>query len=280
MTLGDFTNQAQAYSKSRPGYPAELIDQLLIDAGLHPLDQFSQRKTDTPIPNPSHIATQRIGELGAGTGILTRMLVERGFEVTAVEPNESMRRQANVPEARWVAGTFEDSHVETASQDWVVAAQAFHWADPPRCLPEMRRILKPGCLFTVLWNNRSPLASDIVDWTQEAIRRLVPKFDEVYRSMDTRRVLESTGDFTFVGKREAIHTVVMSRQRYLDLWQSHNHLNTIAGPQRFQRFFRELSEYLDQQRIEQVNVRYNCEAWSARRNDELARFHRPVDDPR
>ena len=152
MPLGDFTNQAEAYGKARPGYPEELIDALIADAGLHFREPSPQRESDSPILNPSpdarqkspqreselpilnpsHIAHYKIGDVGAGTGILTRMLVERGFEITAVEPNDSMRLQANLPEVRWVTGTFEESGLETASQDWVVAAQAFHWADPPR----------------------------------------------------------------------------------------------------------------------------------------------------
>jgi hypothetical protein len=59
----------------------------------------------------------------------------------------------------------------------------------------------------------------------------------------------------------------MSRERYLNLWHSHNHLNTMAGPERFQQFYRELLDYLQQQRIDQIDVRYTCRAWSARRVD-------------
>ncbi len=247
MKLGDFTQQADAYRRSRPAYPDELIDTLVAAAGLVPGDA--------------------VADFGAGTGILTRMLIDRGFTVSAIEPNESMRNQNNVPEARWLNSTFDQSLLKTGSQRWAIAAQAFHWADPLRALPEIRRILQPGCLFTVLWNNRAKAENDIVNWTEAAIRRHVPEFDEAYRNRPWKKILESTGDFTFVNELTVSHTIPMSRERFLQLWKSHNRLNTIAGPIRFAAFFDELSEHLGQLSLDLINVRYDCESWSARRND-------------
>ena len=247
MALGDFTHQADAYQRSRPAYPAELLDLLIADSRLRHGDP--------------------VADFGAGTGIMTRMLIERGFVVSAIEPNESMRSRAEVPEALWIAGTFEQSILETASQRWAVAAQAFHWADPLRALPEIHRILQPNCLFTVLWNNRAKAENDIVSWTDAAIRRHVPEFDEAYRNRPWKEILESSGDFTFVTQQTVSHTIPMSRERFLQLWKSHNRLNTIAGPIRFAAFFEELSEHLGQLSIDMIDVRYDCESWSARRND-------------
>ena len=134
MTLGDFSSQAAAYQNSRPGYPPELLQQLIADANAQPGDP--------------------VADFGAGTGIMTQLLVDRGFLVTAVEPNAPMRLRANVTSARWIDGTFEQCPLPDMSQRWIVAAQAFHWADPARSLPELRRILQPRCCLTVLWNRR------------------------------------------------------------------------------------------------------------------------------
>lgn len=247
MTLGDFTQQSVAYRRSRPEYPGELLDALIADAGLSGGDA--------------------VADFGAGTGIFTRMLIQRGFVVSAIEPNDAMRGLSEVPEAHWLKGTFEVSCLEDSSQRWAVAAQAFHWADPARSLPEIRRILQEGCLFTVLWNNRAKSDNEVVNWTEAAIRRYVPEFDEAYRHRPWKEILESTDDFRFVNRLRVSHTIPMSQERYLDLWKSHNRLNTIAGPDRFQSFFRELSEYLQERSLAQVDVRYECEAWSARRKD-------------
>lgn len=247
MTLGNFSRQAAAYEHSRPTYPAALIDELIADAEISPGDA--------------------VADFGAGTGILTQLLVDRGFTVAAIEPNASMRERARVLGAQWIDATFEESSLAVDSQRWAVAAQAFHWADPQRALPEIRRGLQPGRLFTVVWNNRANRENEVLEWTENAIRRHVPEFDEAYRNRPWHQILESTGDFIFFQHRAVRHTILMSAERYLELWRSHNRLNTIAGPQRFAALFAELSDYLQRRRIDQIDVLYNCESWSARRRD-------------
>lgn len=247
MTLGDFTAQADAYQRSRPGYPEQLLGTLVAEASVETGDS--------------------VVDLGAGTGIFTKMLVGQGFAVTAVDPNEAMMHQADLQGVRWVNGTFEETLLPSQSQNWAVAAQAFHWADPQLALPEIRRILKPDSVFTVIWNNRAKESSEIVKCTEELIHRHVPEFDEAYRNKNWASVLESTGDFTFLSHRMASHTVAMSRDRYLELWRSHNRLNHIAGPNRFASILNELQDYLNQRQVIQIDVPYHCEAWSARRRN-------------
>jgi SAM-dependent methyltransferase len=247
MTIGDFSAQAAAYERSRPGYPESLVDTLVAEASV--------------------FAGDAVVEFGAGTGIFTRMLLARDFDVTAVEPNEEMWRRAGLANTRWMKGSFESNSLSDASQNWAVAAQAFHWADPQSSLPQIRRALKSGSLFSALWNHRVYHESGVLKWTESAIRRHIPEFNEAYRNRSWEQVLESTGDFTFLSHRVVRHTVTMLKERYLDLWRSHNRLNNVAGADRFAIFFDDLTNYLEQRKIEQVDVPYNCEAWSARRND-------------
>ena len=245
MSLGDFTEQAEAYSRARPGYPDDLLDALIAHVGVSPGDA--------------------VADLGAGTGLLTEQLAARGFQVTAVEPNEAMRRQAKpLAGVRWVDGTFESSGLAAGSQSWATAGQAFHWADPPRALPEVKRFLKPGGFFTVLWNNREHDRHPVLAWTREAILRHVPGFDDNYRDDEWGSVLTSTGDFGDVAYHETRHVVSMDVERYLNLWRSHNRLKALAGAERLAAFLQELTQYLAAAGDEPIEVSYLCRAWTAR----------------
>ena len=244
-TRGDFTHQAEYYGRARPSYPVALFELLLGEAGVEP--------------------GATVLELGAGTGLFTQLLSGRGFSITAVEPNESMRAQATeLADAAFVAGSFEATGVADGSQDWAVAAQAFHWADPPRALPEIARTLAPKKCFTLLWNIRAPERSELLAWTLERLHTFAPGFDEGYKLVDWANVLTSTGHFEDVRTASEDHTVHMSRERYLDLWRSHNHLNATAAPEDVRRLLTEIEARFDELGSTEVDVPYTCRAWTAR----------------
>jgi ubiquinone/menaquinone biosynthesis C-methylase UbiE len=238
---GDFSPQAEAYAKARPGYPRELVDHLMELAEIAPGDAAA--------------------EVGAGTGIFTALLAGRGLRLTALEPNAGMRAKARpLPGVEWRDGTFEETGLGTSSQRWAVAAQAFHWAKPERALPEIHRVLVPGGRFTVLWNNRDVASSEVLRWTRDAVERLVPHFDEGYRARDWGEVLTSTGHFLAPAATEVHHTVAMSDRRYLDLWRSHNLLNAAAGPEGMAALLDEIAGRLAGR--ERIEVPYLCRAWT------------------
>jgi len=126
-----FGTVAGDYDRYRPGYPPEAVAWAL---GERPL---------------------RVADLGAGTGILSRLLHRLGHEVTAVEPDDRMRaRLAEAsPGVAAVAGTAEEVPLPDGSVDAVVAGQAYHWFDPDRAHPEMARVLRPGGRVVAMWND-------------------------------------------------------------------------------------------------------------------------------
>lgn len=243
---GDFTAQAAAYGRARPGYPVEIVERLIAAAGVG--------------------AGDPVVDVGAGTGLFTALLAERGLLVTAVDPNAAMRAQAPpLPGVVWVDGSFESTGLGPGSQRWAVAAQAFHWADPARALPELHRVLAPAASFTVLWNERDVERSPLLQHTRAIIERRVPGFDEGYRARDWSAVLVEGGWFAAPQRLEVRHEVPMSRERFLDLWRSHNVLATSAGPEGVAWVLAEVAPLLPERG--EVPIPYVCRAWTARRRD-------------
>ncbi len=130
-----FGDRAGDYVAGRPSYPAEALDALFDGLG----DARDVLAAD----------------LGAGTGISSRLLAERGAQVLAIEPNQAMREAAEPhPRVEWIAGTAEWTGLDEASIDLVTAFQAFHWFDQAKALREMVRILRPGGRAAVIYNER------------------------------------------------------------------------------------------------------------------------------
>ena len=141
-----FGGAAQLYERVRPGYPAGVVD-LLVTA-----------------------RARRVVDLGAGTGKLTRVLLERGLDVVAVEPSAGMRAEfARVlPGVPVIDGRAEALPLDDGSVDAIVAGQAWHWVDPARAVPELARVLVPGGSLGLVWNLRSTAEP----WVEELDRRL------------------------------------------------------------------------------------------------------------
>lgn len=134
-----FTNKADLYKKFRPTYPKEFIDYLYSQAG------FSRESV--------------IADIGSGTGIFSRLLIERGSFVYCVEPNEDMRRTAEKDLSDFknfasVNASAENTGLKTQSVDFVTAAQAFHWFNREAFKSECKRILKDNGKIVIIFNNR------------------------------------------------------------------------------------------------------------------------------
>jgi len=151
-----FSNRVENYTKFRPSYPAEAIDCMISQTGI----------------NESSV----IADIGSGTGKFTRLLLERGFSVLALEPNANMREAAEAELSRFagfrsVLASAESTTLDAHSVDLITVAQSFHWFDQEICKAEFRRILKSEGGHAALIYNRRETTPGLMGDYQEIIKK-------------------------------------------------------------------------------------------------------------
>lgn len=155
-----FTGKAAVYAKARPNYAMEFIEYLYNDVGMN--------------------STSVIADIGSGTGILSKALLEKGSVVYCVEPNNDMRETAennlsNFSNFHSVIGTAENTTLGAGSIGFVVVAQAFHWFDVENFRVECQRILKPNGKVILVWNSRVS-TSELVKENALICKKYCPNF--------------------------------------------------------------------------------------------------------
>lgn len=131
-----FDSAAALYGQHRPGYPEAVYDTV---------EELAGRR----------FAGARVADVGAGTGIGTAPMRARGAEVVAVEPGDGMAAEfrRGRPGIPLVRGDGDRLPLAGAAFDFLTYAQAWHWTDPARSVPEARRVLKPGGALAIWWND-------------------------------------------------------------------------------------------------------------------------------
>ncbi|MFF2198428.1 class I SAM-dependent methyltransferase [Streptomyces sp. NPDC058157] len=146
-----FDKAAARYAASRPSYPPALLDAV---------EELSGRPLEGA----------RVADIGAGTGLATALLHARGARVVAVEPGLGMASQLRLglPHVPVVLGDGDNLPLATGSMDVLTYAQAWHWTDPRKSVPEALRVLRPGGALALWWND----GDGAVPWTAAQDSRL------------------------------------------------------------------------------------------------------------
>jgi SAM-dependent methyltransferase len=256
MKHGDFTGLAEDYTRYRPDYSAAVLDAVLGVLRRPPAELDAV-------------------DVGAGTGIWTRMLSARGFRsVTAVEPNEDMRSKGMAHSENrgilWRAGSGEATTLPAASADLVSMASSFHWVDFDRGVAEFDRILRPGGCFVAIWNPRYLENNPLLVEIESHLATLRPDIKRVSsgRSGLTEvltRKLEDCRRFPEVVYLEGKHTLDFSPERYLGAWRSVNDLRVQLGGEKFEAFLSYVGRKVEG--LRSIACTYWTRAWVARKSD-------------
>jgi len=168
-----FSDRVENYIRYRPGYPPEVLGLLRAECGLQ----------------PSHV----VADIASGTGKFTRLLLENGNSVFAVEPNAEMRESGlhqleSYKRMVTVAGTAEATTLGTASVDFVTAAQAAHWFDLPRARAEFVHILRPGGWCVLIWNERLTSSTAFLREYEQLLLTYGTDYEEVRHEKTTAMI--------------------------------------------------------------------------------------------
>lgn len=159
-----FSDRVENYVKYRPHYPQEVIPYLEKHIGL--------------------TSEKIIADIGSGTGISSILFLANGNKVYGIEPNKEMREAGEEYLSQYkkfisVAGTAEDTLLESDSMDVIVCGQAFHWFDIGKCKIEFAKILKKNGYVVLMWNERNTKDSQLLADYENLIKKFGTDYDKV-----------------------------------------------------------------------------------------------------
>ena len=230
-----FGSVADAYERGRPSFPREAAAWLVGQEAATVL------------------------ELGAGTGKLTRELVALGHDVHATDPDPEMLKvlARHLPDTRVTEASAEEIPANDRSVDVVVAAQAFHWFDHERALPEIARVLRPGGHLAVTWN----LRNERIPWVRR-LGKLIGSQEQLVQESAEPLVLSEL--FGFVDDATFTHWQEINRDSIRDLALSRSTIATLDEEAREAKLAEVLAFYDDFGRgMDGMQLPYNCACYRA-----------------
>ena len=208
-----FGEVADVYEQVRPGYPAELIHDVLAYGSV--------------------VRGDRVLEVGAGTGKATRLFATHGLRMVCLEPSATMaavarHRCAGFPDVSFEVATFEDWPLEAGAFRLLVSAQAWHWVSPEVRCPKAHAALAPGGALALFWNRPRVGNRELRAAFDEVYDRFAPALRagargtslELAGADEELSEIERSGLFVSVAERRYAWSEDYSSARYLDLLQT------------------------------------------------------------
>lgn len=208
--MASFDTVADEYDSARPSYPLGVYESLGDLDGLCVLD------------------------IGAGTGIATRQLLERGARVVAVDPGQSVlaRAIARTPQLPAVVANGTRLPVKDQTTDLVCFAQSWHWLDETARVQEVHRVLRDGGRWAGWWSHARADAEDWFDEYWSAIEASCPGTNRDQRNTDWGATVDVPGMFTVAPREVVPWTRSISIEEWLTDQASHSYVAALGAADR------------------------------------------------
>ncbi len=226
-----FNKSAQLYDEIRPGYPEELINDIIILSAI-PRDG-------------------KILEIGCGTGQATAPFADRGYEMICLDIGRDLadiatKKFQNYTNVQIVVDSFEEWDSEEKAFDLVLSATAFHWIDPEIGYKKVASILSHSGSLAIFSNTHIRKNEGFFAETQEIYKRYTPSiFRQSHKSKKTKPVISNAGKFF----KETIHKIYpwdaeYSANEYIKLLNTYSDHIALLEDERH-RLFDRMREMID-----------------------------------
>ena len=116
--------------------------------------------------------TNRVLEIGIGTGQASLPFLETGCELTAVEIGDKLAQYARGKFSEFanlnvINQDFESIPLKEDSYDLIYSASAFHWIPLDTGMPKVFQLLKPGGVFAWFSAQPAPTQRNVYDEIQK-----------------------------------------------------------------------------------------------------------------
>ena len=246
----NYTKHAKFY-EYRPNYAAKAIDVLKEYVEANKKEDF------------------RVVDIGAGTGNLTIMLLERGLSVVAVEPNDSMREigieKTEGAAVEWIRATGIETTLKENSFNWVTYGSSFNVMDRDGALKEAHRLLKKDGYFSCMWNHRD-LDDPIQKQAESIIENFVPNYERGTRREDQREIIEKNRAlFDEIFYMEVDFYFNQTLENYILAWQSVKNKYWDLATEEGQELFEKITNTMRQKMPDRFDIKYTTRCWTAKK---------------
>lgn len=235
LKLGNYTSLAKDYSKYRPAYSKSII-RLLLNKKLK---------------------SKPILEIGAGTGIFTKLLLKISKNLLAIEPNKKMldelKKKIKVKSKKCKAEEFK---YKPNSYDLIAAASCFHWINYKKIYRQLGYSIRLNGFFLVIYNSRDLKYGKFIPKVEKALQSFGGGFsDNRISSGNSKNVEENIKKFAnitglkVIKKGALIHYEIFSKKRYVGAWNSSNELRAKLKEKKYNKFVQWLNNNFPKKKI-------------------------------
>ena len=245
-TKWDYSDLAEAYLK-RPNYSDEAIKEMIKKTSVETNDN--------------------VCDIGAGVAHLTIKLAENGLKVTAIEPNNNMRkygieRTKEYNNVEWFEAVGEDTQQPSSKFDLVTFGSSFNVVNQQVALNEAVRILKNNGWFACMWNHRD-LNDPIQKEIENTIKSYIKDYDYGVRRKDQSGIIKQNSNFNEVFKIEGRINHDQNIEEWLDAWRSHATLKR-KDENNFKKIIKKIKNTVYDLEVENITIPYITRIWMSK----------------